>query len=293
MTKIDNFVLIIGAMKSGTTSLYNYLIQHPEIAACHTKEPGFFNLYSRFIKGMDFYQSLWDWNANIHKYALEATPGYTRVTYSKYLNAAEKIESVSRLTGANFKFIYILRNPLDRIESHYTQGLKHRDLDAIKSGNDKIDREIIETSKYAMQIEEYYRRFPAEKILLLKLEDLENNSDDTISGICQFLGIDDRHEFQKLDLAHNAYSHETSRVLIPGYSWLRKTEFVKNNIKFMSKDLKQKTRFIRNLLARKVTYQYLKLSPVQKAYVLEELKPDLRQLRDKYRVDIDSWGIEV
>ncbi len=40
---INNFALIIGAMKCGTTSLFSYLAQHPEISACQPKEPDFFS----------------------------------------------------------------------------------------------------------------------------------------------------------------------------------------------------------------------------------------------------------
>lgn len=112
--KIKNFALIIGAMKCGTTSLYNYLAQHPEISACTYKEPSFFSTESNWSKGFEWYYDLWNWDKNRHKIALEASTSYTRI--HEYSNAAEKIAAVDK----NFKFIYIMRNPIKRIESHYT-----------------------------------------------------------------------------------------------------------------------------------------------------------------------------
>ena len=108
--KINNFALIIGAMKCGTTSLYNYLAQHPEISACRKKEIGFF-CYDRFFsKGLNYYQNQFNWNPNLHKIALDVDPNYASCgcanTYSK-LNSAEAIAKVQQDTNINFKFIYI------------------------------------------------------------------------------------------------------------------------------------------------------------------------------------------
>lgn len=286
---INNFVSIVGAMKCGTTSLYNYLIQHPEIAACHTKEVGFFSNPSRFPKGFEFYQSLWDWNLEQHKYALEASPSYTRVTHRKALNAAENIAQTAKQTGAKFKFIYILRNPVDRIESHYTQGRKSNYKVTSGSVSKGIDSEIIDTSRYAMQINEYYQRFPAEDILLLNLDDLKQQPDLLLREICQFLDIDSEHQFSEIELAHNSFSNKVTRIPIPGYSRLRKLGFIKNQIKFMPKDLKQKTRKMRNLLAREYKHEYVKLTLEQRESLFQELASDLAELQDKYDFNISGW----
>ena len=293
MAKIENFALIIGAMKCGTTSLYNYLAQHPEIASCHIKEVDFFNNQSRFSKGFNFYQSLWKWNSNVHKYALEATPGYTRVSHPNYLNSAENIYQTQKDNNVRFKFIYILRDPVDRVESHYTQGRKflHQDsLDPISAG---VTEEIIDTSRYAMQIDEYYQRFPAEDILLVNFEELKKNPDILLKQICEFLAIDSDFQFEGLDQVHNPYSKELSRVFIPGYSWLRKTSFLRDLIAFMPSQIKQSVRLVRNLFAKKVEYEYVKLSPEQKIFVAQELKSDLQKLRDKYKVDISAWNVKT
>ena len=118
--RIDNFAIIIGSAKLGITSLFNYLSEHPAVASCCKKESHFFSEPRIFKRGFDYYQSLWNWNQACHKIALEATPNYTRVTHEQLLNAAEKILETQAKIGVKFKFICIMRDPVQRIESHYT-----------------------------------------------------------------------------------------------------------------------------------------------------------------------------
>jgi len=117
MNHISNFVFIIGAMKCGTSSLFEYLAEHPEIARCSVKEPGFFSADTSWKKGIDWYQQLWQWDSKVHKIALETSVDYTKAHI--YRDVARKISTLK----ANCKFIYIMRNPLYRIESHYIHGV--------------------------------------------------------------------------------------------------------------------------------------------------------------------------
>lgn len=107
-------VMLIGAMKSGTTTLYNLLIQHPEICGCVSKEPEYFSQkmgYARFKKGR--YEELFDMDNSKHKFILDASTGYTK--YPSEIGVANRIKEY----GLNPFFIYIVRDPLERIVSHY------------------------------------------------------------------------------------------------------------------------------------------------------------------------------
>ncbi|WP_019506525.1 sulfotransferase [Pleurocapsa sp. PCC 7319] len=251
--KINNFALIIGAMKCGTTSLFKYLAQHLQISACKNKEPLFFSNKDIFSRGFDYYQSLWDWNSNQHKIALEATVSYTRVTHTSpsHLNAAENIAKIKACTNANFKFIYIIRDPIDRIESHYTNGRAHLYKDTAKPLSEGINSEIIDTSKYAMQIEEYYKRFPHESILLLNFENLKNEPLNVVRKVCRFLDIDPDYKFQGLNINHNPYNPIFRRVTLPGYSSIRKTKFVKSIVRQIPDETRIKLQPFRKLLTQK------------------------------------------
>ena len=75
------FLIIIGAMKSGTTTLFRLLAQHPQIARPSEKEPHFFSRAERFENGLSHYQNLWKWRPGFHKVALEASTGYTKFPF--------------------------------------------------------------------------------------------------------------------------------------------------------------------------------------------------------------------
>ena len=279
---IDNFVLIIGAMKCGTTSLFSYLAQHPQIAACRKKETFFFSADNCWNKGFDWYQSLWDWNPNIHKIALEASVDYTRIP--TYPNAAERIATLT--DKANFKFIYIMRNPLERIESHYTHGLAQNWQSTQKPLTEEIHPELIEASQYARQLNEYYQRFPANDILLLNFTDLKKEPLALLKKVCCFLQIDPDYQFQGLNTVYNANTERIANENL--WRSLRKIKLLRSLSQHISVEQKKK---IYNLFGRKLEGN-VKLLPEQRSYILHELREDLQKLSLDYGVDLQSWGIE-
>ncbi len=286
---IKNFVLIIGAMKCGTTSLFNYLAEHPQIAPCKEKEPSFFSAERNYRKGFEYYQNLWDWQPEIHQIALEGSTSYTRVTNSNYVNAAENIAKLQEKEGCKFKFIYVMRNPLDRIESQYTHGAVWRSKELKDSIiNKTIDPEAVDVSKYSMQIEEYYSRFDAKDILLINFNDLKNKPIELLNNICHFLQIDSRYQFKKIDIIHNG-SQEKMRIELPGWYLIRHTplmKLVKNKTPSNVKEV-----FYR-LFKRQVKDNYIKLSSAQKKAILCELEADLKMLDAKYEFDISRWNFD-
>jgi hypothetical protein len=277
---IDNFALIIGSMKSGTTSLFSYLEQHPEIARCSEKEPDFFLTNRNWDKGFDWYQGLWNWNPSQHKIALEGSVNYTKIP--NFPNAAEKIATID----ANFKFIYIMRDPIERIESHYMHNyFKGRNV-THGFASDRIKDHYINASRYAKQIDEYYCRFPAENILLLNFEDLKAQPFEVVRRVCGFLNIDPSYEFQALDTIYHSTSEK--RIANPLRRSLANIELLHSITKLIPP---QQKKFLQNLTSRKA--QKIKLSPEQRHFVLTELREDLQKLSTKYGVDISRWNVEI
>ncbi len=279
---MNNFALIVGAMKCGTTSLFSYLAQHPQISPCTRKEPCFFSKEKRWSKGFEWYCNLWDWDSNKHKIALEASTSYTRIPI--YLNAAERIATIDK----KFKFIYIIRNPIDRIESHYTYAHALGYPEGKRPLSEFIDSNLIETSRYAKQIEEYYQRFSSNSILLLDFDDLQTDPLNLLKKICQFLDIDPDYNFQGLNEKYNA---NQGRI---GYSKL--WDFLRSNkrIRLAIKNIipKQQKQILHRFFASKLEGN-MKLSSAQKKYILQELQEDLYQLKSKYNFNIDNWMIKV
>ena len=286
---INNFGLIIGSMKSGTTSLFNYLCQHPEIAGARRKEPNFFSYDNRWQQGWEWYLKEWeDWNSDIHKIALEATINYTK--YPIYPNTAERISQFQ--DRANFKFVYVLRNPIERIESQYTYDLTsiYR-ADSVKriSGEDlDLDREILETSKYAKQLKEYCRFFARENILLIDFATFKKDNLQVLQEICRFFDIDSDYQFQNLNVVHNP----TKNRIINDGLWrsFRKIKPLRRMVnRTIPKDAKTK---IHSFFGTKVKSNF-ELSSKQRDFVLYELKEDLLSLNNDYGFDISNWGIDA
>lgn len=72
------YLLIIGSMKCGTSSLFSYLSGHPEICHSRKKEPEFFSKNKAPQLNKEKYSDLWQFDKNVHKYVTEASTGYTK-----------------------------------------------------------------------------------------------------------------------------------------------------------------------------------------------------------------------
>ncbi|MFC4258675.1 hypothetical protein ACFOZ5_06455 [Marinobacter lacisalsi] len=74
----DRYLLIIGAMKCGTSSLYDYLCGHPDLCPALTKEPEYFSSHQRHGVNVGRYEQLWTFDSRFHQYAMEASTGYAK-----------------------------------------------------------------------------------------------------------------------------------------------------------------------------------------------------------------------
>jgi hypothetical protein len=110
---IPETILIIGSMKSGTTTLFDLLARHPAIAPARNKEPGFFAFEEVFALGFGWYDALFAFDPARHRYGLEGSTDYTKHPFCTGV-AERLIASAPR----RFRLIYLMRHPLRRIESH-------------------------------------------------------------------------------------------------------------------------------------------------------------------------------
>jgi len=179
-------IVIIGAMKAGTTWLYSLLCRHPGISPCIVKEPRFFT-DSRFggtwQNGLNWYRGLFALGAGA---TCEASTSYTKFAGDK--------ESVERmyLVHSTMRLIYIVRNPIDRAISHYLHStLKGREKRSIHSAllND-YERSYITVGQYYKQLLRYLAIFPREQICVVVAESLWANPSAGLQKIFSFLGLD-------------------------------------------------------------------------------------------------------
>jgi hypothetical protein len=217
---LPNF-FIIGAMKAGTTTLYNYLRTHPDIYMCPEKEPHFFSVDSNWAKGSGWYASLYSGRRK-QKAIGDASVTYMR--YPQFPNVPARIYQ----TLPDARLICILRNPVARIYSHYShlyrEGLEERSLEnalTAKRGelpgrleipplvdlasNDPLAKvnEYIAFSLYWRQIQHYLQYFPPEQLLVILFEEMVENPITTLKSVYNFLEIDDSIQPKEVDQAFN------------------------------------------------------------------------------------------
>lgn len=173
--------IIIGAMKSGTTTLYERLSGHPRIMMCEPKEPMFFSRESVRARGEGWYRGLFA-DAGPEQVCGEASTCYSR--WPHFGEVAGRIAAVM----PDVKLIYIMRHPVDRAYSHYGWEMRHRVTMTFEEAME-CDPAIIDASLYMRQIEQYLKHFRREQLLLLTLDDLRNEPDRVLAECQRFLGL--------------------------------------------------------------------------------------------------------
>jgi hypothetical protein len=186
--------MIIGAQKCGTTTLFRILNDHPSINGCDQKEPHFFSTAKNWRNGLDQYHMLFKEKEGALYF--EASTTYTFYPL-RNLHIWDNIFDYN----PNMKFIYIVRNPVDRIVSSYmhTYERGYTDLDI---GEALIkERLLIELTRYYTQISPYIKKFGRDKILLIDFEDLIKKKEMVLEQVSEFLLVDIK-KFPKSDQVH-------------------------------------------------------------------------------------------
>lgn len=183
-------VVIIGAMKSGTTTLFDHLARHPGIAPAATKEPGFFAFDGVFAQGPDWFDALFE-GAAPDAWRLEASTDYTKAPF------VEDVARRMKTHGGEFRLLYIMRDPLARIESHARhvqrtrkeigQSVSPRPDHGLDAGLSALSLAV---SDYARQLDVWRPAFDAGRLHCLTLEDLTRAPEATMAQVWRFLDLD-------------------------------------------------------------------------------------------------------
>ena len=204
--------LVIGAQKSGTSSLFRYLDQHPQVSGSVPKEVHYFSggldpAVDNFTRGEGWYRAHFPRKAGMAGMrAFEATP-----IYMLHPLAAGRIHAL--MPGV--KLVAVLRNPTDRALSHYFHNVRNNGLRGFQedlgpaeamaaeearlapilaAGDYKNEIYRVATYKargrYLEQLRRYTDLFPRESLLVLRAEDLFADPAGQMDRLADFLGID-------------------------------------------------------------------------------------------------------
>ncbi len=205
--------IIAGAGKSGTRTLNFYLENHSEICMADGMEPKFFtevkknNFFSNdgnWSKGLDWYQSLFP-NS-------EKLKGESSVIYFNTPDAAENIHKIA----PNVKLVFLLREPVKRVYSHYWQERKTGSIpnisfdEMIKQQHPRLQR-YFQHSSYQENLERFLKFFPKENIKILISEEFFKNPKNVVNSLCEFLDINSVESLEKV--VKNKSAMPRSRVL--------------------------------------------------------------------------------
>ena len=184
-------VYLIGAQKAGTTTLAYLLFQHPNICVAKTKEPHFFSTY--WHKGLDWYKTNFSNYENAICIDASTTYSMAPISENNSRNRTSNLKDVPQRLysiNPNAKFIYLLREPVDRIYSAYCyyvmNGREYKNFEnAIKDESFYLD-----VSNYYGQLAFWLEYFPLDSFLFVLFEDMKKNPLNTVEQCFKFIGVD-------------------------------------------------------------------------------------------------------
>ena len=229
--------LIIGAMKCGTTSLHNYLTEHPQLWGAGEKEVSFFDQNVNYRRGFAWYHSKFPIALPINENfrLFESTPSYLYYPW-----VPERIRTYDR----NMKLIALVRDPVSRAYSEWNMW-RHRseagtlfdkgrwdartrvplnrlmwrgdfpdfrqcierEIQAISASKALAEPHLLARGIYFDQLERYFAHFPREQVLVLDSGALKTNRIETLDSIARYL-----------DVAQHAWTKQSELHLVGEYS---------------------------------------------------------------------------
>lgn len=298
---MPNF-LIIGAPKAGTTALYHYLSQHPEIYMSPVKEPNFFAFEGQqpdFIGTGDKLAgtnksivNLEDYQALFNGVTQEKAIGEASTLYLYIPNTAQRIKHYV----PDAKLIAILRHPVDRAYSHFLN-LRRDGREWVTDFTQALAEEpnrirdrwspawhYKQVSLYARQIERYFETFEPQHIKIYLYEEWREEPKEIIREILQFLEVDDTW-LPDMAEKHNVSSFVQKNKNI--YDFLNQENLIKSVLR---KIIPAK---IRQPMAAKAFRNNMelpaKLNPQLRQKLIPEFQEDILNLQKLLKRDLSSW----
>ena len=288
-------LVVIGAQKCGTSALHYYLDLHPEVQMSSPKELCFFLSDEDFdpgpffaepgelelargernwSRGRGWYESHFRPGAPVRG---EATPAYASPWFPR-------VAELMAETVPDARLIFLVRDPIERIVSHYLQhrgsGREWRSLPEAVARPDNV---YVGRSRYASALRPFQQRYPRERILILRQEDLLLRRRQTLRQAFRFLGVAEdfwspRMERERHPSARKGWRYRTatrlarSRIAMPFYRLPQEAKWVLERISYAP------TRAERPLLGDQL-----------RARLLEQLEPEIASIERLTGWDLSLW----
>ena len=288
-------LLIVGAAKSGTTSLHNYLNQHPSVFMCSPKEPHFLinkeigeQRIPKGVLNIEDYKFLFKEASNM-KYR-----GESSVMYLSFPEFA--IKNINKYLSKEVKIIIMLRNPVERAYSGY-QHVKRYNLMESLSFEKALDQSenryhntsnmtpasrYLELGMYFEQVKKFIEEF--DSVYVIIYDDYINDFSSEIDNIFKFLDVD----------AFKVNAEE--KHMVGGWEWknewikslmMKKTPF-KTVVKFLLPFQSLRKSIMVNL-QKGNTNKIEKINPETEKWLKEYYKSDIEKLSLLLDRDLNNW----
>jgi sulfotransferase family protein len=213
-------LLILGAQRSGTTSLFNYLVQHPDVLSPLGKEIHYFDLH--YQKGLNWYRGQFPYVHQLRRGALtlDASPYYL-------LHPLAPERAARLLPGV--KLVALLRNPVERALSHYQHEVRggreslpfeaaiDREGERLSGEEERLRSDptfysfnhhrysYLRRGRYLEQLHRWVEHFPRSQLLVLQSERLFDDPVGATAAVHDFLGVRPHHLERYTPFLHGAY----------------------------------------------------------------------------------------
>ena len=293
---LPNF-LCIGSPKSGTTSLFEILKQHPEIGLSSFKEPHFFDTDTNWEKGVDWYERNYFSGLESKKSIGEFTPSY--------LGSEICSSRIKETLNKDIKFIVLLRNPISRSYSHYlhTKRDEYENLSFLDSMEKEEERlkdyrlnkddvsfsrfSYKYSSMYSIHLKNYLNEFKKEQFCIVLFDDFVNHREQVIKRILNFLDVDENIGLN-IDIRTNIASKARSIQL---KKFMAKKSIFRAVLKFMVPSLEFRQR-IRNKIHEKNNRAANKTSLTKEDKLFcyhNYFENDIKELEKMLSINLNIW----
>jgi hypothetical protein len=175
-------MLIIGAPKTGTTSLHAYVAQHPDVSMSDPKELRYF-WRDDWRERVDWYASHFDADRRVRG---ETTPAYAMWPCRDHVpeRASELIPDA--------RLIYVVRDPIERLASHWRQRVADGFSDPFECYTTDLEQPhnpIVCASRYATQLERWLRHYDRSQILVIDQQRLKDARAEVVRDVLSFLDL--------------------------------------------------------------------------------------------------------
>lgn len=270
--------LVVGVNKAGTTSLWHYLSQHPQIHMSEVKETNFFvsevaTPSKVAVDQLDDYKELFS-DGKEKQERGEISPAYLTFHETAIPNISEVVPDCN--------IIIVLRNPIERVHSGYYH--KVRDGNEHRSFSEAID-DYKDKGFDADGIRHYVDHFGEDQVKILFFDDLKNDLESFLFDIYDFLDVEN---VLPEDLTIANKSGDVKSPLLRNF--LRSGSFFARAVKFPFRIIPDQWRYgIKQQLMQLNMNEKEKMEEPEKAFLTDYYRDEIAELETLTGRDLESW----